>query len=83
MRLRHVTFSLLLALILLAFAQTTFAQALDISSGGLPTITGAVGGSVFSQPEVSAARRSSITNNLPIAVILSAAKDLMRDRRDG
>ena len=46
MRLRHVTYSLLLALIILAFAQTTFAQALDISSGGQPTITGTVGGSV-------------------------------------
>ena len=46
MRLRNVTFSLLLVLICLAFARTTSAQALDISSGGLPTITGAVGGSV-------------------------------------
>ena len=46
MRLRNVTYSLLLALICLAFARTTSAQALDISSGGQPTITGAVGGSV-------------------------------------
>ena len=52
MRLRHVTFSLFFALILLAFAQTTFAQALDISSGGLPTITGAVGGSVTGSADV-------------------------------
>ena len=46
MRLRYVKYSLLIALLFLAFAQTTFAQALDISSGGQPTITGAVGGSV-------------------------------------
>jgi hypothetical protein len=46
MRLRHFTFSLFIALILIAAAQTISAQALDISSGGLPTITGAVGGSV-------------------------------------
>lgn len=46
MRLREVTFSLLAILILLAFAHRTSAQALDISSGGQPTITGSVGGSV-------------------------------------
>ena len=46
MRFRHFTYSLLLVLIFLAFAQTTSAQALDISSGGQPTITGTVGGSV-------------------------------------
>jgi len=46
MRLRQFTFSLLAALILIAAAQTISAQALDISSGGQPTITGAVGGSV-------------------------------------
>ena len=46
MRLRQFTFSLFTALILIAAAQTISAQALDISSGGLPTITGAVGGSV-------------------------------------
>ena len=46
MRLEHFTYSLLLVLIFLAFAQTTSAQALDISSGGQPTITGAVSGSV-------------------------------------
>ena len=46
MRLRNFTYSLLLVLICLAFARTTSAQALDISSGGQPTITGAVGGSV-------------------------------------
>ena len=46
MRLRHFTFSLLTTLILIAAAQTISAQALDISSGGQPTITGTVGGSV-------------------------------------
>lgn len=51
MRLRLVTFSFLAALILLG-AQTTFAQALDISSGGQPTITGAVNGSVTGNANV-------------------------------
>jgi hypothetical protein len=60
MRLRHVTFSLPLALLLLAFAQSTFAQALDISSGGLPTITGAVGGSVTGN--------SNVTNDLVVTI---------------
>jgi len=46
MRLRHFTFSLFIVLLCIAFARTTSAQALDISSGGQPTITGAVGGSV-------------------------------------
>jgi len=46
MRLRHFTYSLLSALFLFALAGTISAQALDISSGGLPTITGAVNGSV-------------------------------------
>jgi hypothetical protein len=53
MRLRLFTFSFLTALIFLAVAQTTFAQALDISSGGLPTITGAVGGSVTGNANVT------------------------------
>lgn len=52
MRLRHVTYSLVITLLFLAFAQTTSAQALDISSGGLPTITGAVGGSVTGNANV-------------------------------
>ena len=51
MRLRHFTYSLLFILIL-AGARTTFAQALDISSGGLPTITGAVSGSVTGSANV-------------------------------
>ena len=38
--------SFLTLLILLAVAPATFAQALDISSGGQPTITGALNGSV-------------------------------------
>ena len=46
MRLRNFTYSLLIILFCLVFARTTSAQALDISSGGQPTITGAVGGSV-------------------------------------
>ncbi len=51
MRLRLFTF--LIALILLAVApQTVSAQALDISSGGLPTITGAVSGSVTGSASV-------------------------------
>jgi hypothetical protein len=52
MRLRHLTYSLLSALILIAVAQTTSAQALDISSGGQPTITGAVNGSVTGSASV-------------------------------
>jgi hypothetical protein len=52
MRLRHVTFSLFITLLFLAFAQTTSAQALDISSGGQPTITGTVGGSVSGSADV-------------------------------
>lgn len=60
MRLRHVTYSLPIALLFLAFAQTTFAQALDISSGGLPTITGAVGGAVTGN--------ASVTNDLVVTI---------------
>jgi len=52
MRLRHFTYSLLTCLILLAVAHTANAQALDISSGGLPTITGAVNGSVSGNANV-------------------------------
>jgi len=60
MRLRHVTYSFLAALILLAVAQTTRSQALDISSGGLPTITGAVNGSVTGN--------ASVTNDLVVTI---------------
>jgi hypothetical protein len=52
MRLRHFTFSLLTAPILIAAAQKISAQALDISSGGQPTITGAVNGSVTGSASV-------------------------------
>ena len=52
MRLRPVTFALLTALIFIAASQKISAQALDISSGGQPTITGAVGGSVTGSVDV-------------------------------
>ena len=52
MRLRPVTLLLLTALLFLAASQTISAQALDISSGGQPTITGAVGGSVTGSADV-------------------------------
>src|ERR1051326_8048688 len=60
MRLRFFTYALLSALILLAASQITSAQALDISSGGLPTITGAVGGSVTGN--------GSVTNDLVVTI---------------
>ena len=56
MRLRH----LLTLLILLAAAQTVSAQALDISSGGQPTITGALNGSVTGS--------ASVLNDLVVTV---------------
>jgi hypothetical protein len=52
MRLQHFTYSLVAVLVFLAAAQTISAQALDISSGGLPTITGAVNGSVTGSASV-------------------------------
>lgn len=52
MRLRPYIFSFLTVLIILAFAHSISAQALDISSGGLPTITGAVNGSVTGSASV-------------------------------
>ena len=52
MRLRLFKYSFLTVLILLAVAPTTFAQALDISSGGLPTITGSLNGSVTGSADV-------------------------------
>src|SRR5215204_4000325 len=60
MRLRHFTHTFLLLLILLALAQTISAQALDISSGGQPTITGAVNGSVTGN--------ASVQNDLVVTV---------------
>ena len=53
MRLRHFTYSVLTVVILLAVAHSTSAQALDISSGGQPTITGAVNGSVTGSASVT------------------------------
>lgn len=52
MRLRHFTFAFLILLTLLAASSKTSAQALDISSGGQPTITGAVSGSVTGNSDV-------------------------------
>ena len=52
MRLRLLTYSLLTILVLVAAVQKTSAQALDISSGGQPTITGAVNGSVTGSASV-------------------------------
>jgi len=60
MRLRHLTYPVLTALILIAVAQTISAQALDISSGGQPTITGAVNGSVTGS--------ASVLNDLVVTV---------------
>lgn len=60
MRLRHFTYALLTGVILVAIAQSTSAQALDISSGGLPTITGAVNGSVTGN--------ASVQNDLVVTV---------------
>ena len=59
MRLRLFTYSLL-TLLIFAGAHTTFAQALDISSGGLPTITGAVNGSVTGN--------ANVTNDLVVTI---------------
>ena len=56
----HFAYSILTALIFLAFAQATFAQALDISSGGQPTITGALNGSVTGS--------ASVTNDLVVTI---------------
>lgn len=60
MRVRHVTYAFLAVLILVAVSQTTSAQALDISSGGQPTITGTVGGSVTGS--------ASVLNDLVVTV---------------
>jgi hypothetical protein len=60
MRLQRFTYLVLTALIFIAATQTTFGQALDISSGGLPTITGAVNGSVTGS--------ASVTNDLVVTI---------------
>jgi len=51
MRLRRFAYPFVILLVLLT-ARSTSAQALDISSGGLPTITGAVNGSVTGNADV-------------------------------
>ena len=60
MRLRHFTYSLLAVVTLLTIAQTVSAQALDISSGGQPTITGSLNGSVTGS--------ASVLNDLVVTV---------------
>ena len=52
MRLRHLRFSLLAVVTLLTIAPSISAQALDISSGGQPTITGTLNGSVTGSASV-------------------------------
>jgi len=53
MRLTHLTYTLIIVAVLLTARQSISAQALDISSGGLPTITGAVSGSVTGSSNVT------------------------------
>lgn len=53
MRRHYFTYASIALLMFLACAGTTFAQALDISSGGQPTITGAVNGSVTGSASVT------------------------------
>src|ERR1043165_4371049 len=60
MRPRFLTYTLLVAAVLFSAEKTSSAQALDISSGGQPTITGAVGGSVTGN--------SNVTNDLVVTV---------------
>jgi hypothetical protein len=52
MRLDRYTYAFLILLTLFAASSNAYAQALDISSGGLPTITGAVSGSVTGSSDV-------------------------------
>ncbi len=54
------SFAFLVCVISLLSLGNVFAQALDISSGGAPTITGAVGGSVTGS--------SSVLNNLSVTI---------------
>lgn len=60
MRLRYLIFSLFTILTLLMVAESSYAQALDISSGGQPTITGSVNGSVTGS--------ASVLNDLVVTV---------------
>jgi hypothetical protein len=53
MKITHFTYIFLVAAVLFIARQTTSAQALDISSGGQPTISGAVGGSVTGNSNVT------------------------------
>src|ERR1043166_10017275 len=53
MKPRFLTYALLIAAVLFAAEQTSSAQALDISSGGQPTINGAVNGSVAGSVSVT------------------------------
>ena len=52
MRIRHFTFALLILLVLIVGSSNASAQALDISSGGQPTIICAVSGSVTGSLDV-------------------------------
>jgi len=52
MRLHHFTFAIFIVLTSLAATKNTSAQALDISTGGQPTITGAVSGTVTGNTDV-------------------------------
>ena len=60
MLLRRLTYSVLTMMMCLTVAQTISAQALDISSGGQPTITGGVNGSVTGS--------ASVLNDLVVTV---------------
>jgi hypothetical protein len=60
MRTNAFSISLLFGLLLFGGLGNTFAQTFDIASGGLPTITGAVGGSV--------AGSSSTNSNLSVTI---------------
>ena len=60
MRIRHLIFSLFTILTLLMVPESSYAQALDISSGGQPTITGSVNGSVTGS--------ASVLNDLVVTV---------------
>jgi len=57
---QFLKFALLFCVVLLAGLGNVFAQALDISSGGAPTITGTTGGSVTGS--------SSVLNNLTVTI---------------
>jgi hypothetical protein len=60
MRIRFFTYAVLTVVIFFAMVVTASAQALDISSGGQPTITGTVGGSVTGS--------ASVLNDLVVTV---------------